>query len=93
MRSTDYLKYEAIKRCNIYKKCSILQNIQVTTHTCNMGRHKTMTCNVCFKSMRGDNLKKHMKKHERENANDDNVLNKGMKISYTHEKAWVGNWR
>merc|ERR1711954_342530 len=46
------------------------------THTCNMGRNQTKTCNVCFKSMRSDNLKKHMKKHER--GNEDNVATKGM---------------
>ena len=34
------------------------------THTCNMGRHQTKTCKVCFKSMRGDHLKRHMKKHD-----------------------------
>ena len=31
-----------------------------------MGRHQTKTCNVCFKSIRSDNLKKHIKRHERE---------------------------
>ena len=49
---------------------------KVITHTCNMGRHKTKTCNVCFKSMRSDYLKKHMKKHER--GNDDNIVTKGV---------------
>ena len=48
----------------------------VITHTCNMGRHKAKTCNVCFKSMRGDNLKKHMKKHQGEN--EDNIVTKGL---------------
>ena len=49
---------------------------KVITHTCNMGRHQTKTCNVCFKSMRSDKLKKHMKKHER--GNDDNIVTKGV---------------
>ena len=46
------------------------------THTCNMGRNQTKTCNVCFKSMRGDNLKKHMKKHER--GYEDNFITSGL---------------
>ena len=29
-----------------------------------MGRHRTMTCNLCCKTIRGDHLKIHMKKHE-----------------------------
>ena len=29
-----------------------------------MGRNQTKTCDVCFKSMRGDILKRHMKKHD-----------------------------
>ena len=29
-----------------------------------MGRNKHVTLNVCCKTMRGDNLKGHMKKHE-----------------------------
>ena len=29
-----------------------------------MGRSRPQTCDVCFKTMRGDNLKKHMKKHD-----------------------------
>ena len=53
------------------------------THTCNMGKHKTKTCNVCYKSMRGDNLKKHMKKHER--GNEDNVATNEDQISCTEE--------
>merc|ERR1712082_260885 len=53
------------------------------THTCNMGRYQTMTCDVCFKSMRGNNLKKHMKKHER--GNDDNIVTKGMHDGKTED--------
>ena len=41
-----------------------------------MGRHQTKICNVCFKTMRSDNLKKHMKKHEGEN--EDNIMTKGL---------------
>ena len=60
-----------------------------------MGRNKTKTCNVCFKSMRSDNLKKHMKRHERENEDnfitselydgktEDNVATKEQQISCT----------
>ena len=50
------------------------------THTCNMGKHKKKTCNVCFKSMRGINLKKHMirKVHLTEQETKDNVVTKGL---------------
>ena len=60
-----------------------------------MGRHKTKTCNVCFKSMRGDVLKRHMKRHEWETEDkavtkglydgktEDNVATKGQQISCT----------
>ena len=48
-----------------------------------MGRHQTKTCNVCFKSMRSDNLKKHMKKHER--GNDDNIVTKGVHDGKTED--------
>ena len=60
-----------------------------------MGRNQTKTCNVCFKSMRSDNLKKHMKRHERGNEDnfitrelydgktEDNVATKEQKISLT----------
>ena len=41
-----------------------------------MGKHKTKTCNVCFKSMRGDKLKKHMKKHD--GKTEDNIVTKGL---------------
>ena len=53
------------------------------THTCNMGRNQTKTCNVCFKSMRGDVLKRHMKKHER--GNDDNIITKGLDDGKTED--------
>merc|ERR1712025_414381 len=49
-----------------------------------MGKRKTKTCNVCYKSMRGDNLKKHMKKHER--GNEDNVATNEDQISCTDEE-------
>ena len=41
-----------------------------------MGRNQTKTCDVCFKSMRGDKLKKHMKKHDVKT--EDNVVTKGV---------------
>ena len=44
------------------------------THTCNMGKHKTKTCDVCFKSMRDDILKRHMKKHDVKT--EDNIVTK-----------------
>ena len=44
-----------------------------------MGRLQKKTCDVCLKT--SDHLKKHMKRHEQEN--EDNVVNKGMKKSFT----------
>merc|ERR1712112_609022 len=41
-----------------------------------MGKHKTKTCYVCIKSMRGDVLKRHMKKHDVKTK--DNVVNKEL---------------
>ena len=38
MRSSDHLKYEAIKRCNIVQKVQSITEIQVTTQTRNMGK-------------------------------------------------------
>ena len=38
-----------------------------------MVSNQKKTCNVCFKAMRSDNLKRHMKKHER--RNEDNIVN------------------
>ena len=29
-----------------------------------MGRHRTMTCRICLKTVRSDTLKRHMKRHE-----------------------------
>ena len=63
-----------------------------------MGRHQTKTCDVCFKSMRGDVLKRHMKKHERGNHDniitkelhdgktENNVVTKQQQIRYTEEQ-------
>ena len=31
-----------------------------------MGRNLDKICDVCFKTMRADNLKRHMKRHEKE---------------------------
>ena len=36
--------------------------------------------------MRGNNLKKHMKSHDRKSVNEDNVVNKGMTMSFTNEQ-------
>merc|ERR1711954_40783 len=41
-----------------------------------MVRNLKKTCNVCFKSMRGDVLKRHMKKHDVKT--EDNVVNKEL---------------
>ena len=36
----------------------------LTCKAITMGRRRTMTCIICLKTMRGDHLKIHMKKHE-----------------------------
>merc|ERR1711954_507627 len=41
-----------------------------------MVRNLKKTCNVCFKSMRGDVLKRHMKKHDVKT--EDNVVNREL---------------
>ena len=61
----------------------VSMSIQMTIHTYNMGKHKTKTCNVCFKSMRGDKLKKHMKKHD--GKTEDNVATKGVHDGKTED--------
>ena len=44
--------------------------------TCNMGRHQTKIYNVCFKTMRSDNLKRYMKNHH--GKTEDNIVTKGV---------------
>ena len=48
-----------------------------------MVRNLRKTCNVCFKEMRGDKLKKHMKKHER--GNEYNFITKGLHDGKTED--------
>ena len=50
-----------------------------------MVRNLTKTCEVCFKSIRGDNLKKNMKKHEREN--EDNIVTKRLHVRKTEDNV------
>ena len=56
-----------------------------------MGRHKTKTCNVCFKTMRGDNLKRHMMRrdHLTEQENDDNVMTLGERLHITAKMVFL----
>ena len=52
------------------------------THTCNLVGNLKKTCNVCYKTMRGDNLKKHMKKHERgKSCTDEELENEVININ------------
>ena len=37
------------------------------------GKNATKTCNICFKTMRGDYLKMHMLKHEKERNSESNI--------------------
>ena len=39
-----------------------------------MGKNATKTCDICFKTMRGDYLKRHMFKHEKERKSESNKL-------------------
>merc|ERR1719347_1120006 len=48
-----------------------------------MGRNQTKTCDVCFKSVRGDILKRHMKKHEVKT--EDNDVTKGLHDGKTED--------
>ena len=41
-----------------------------------MGRQRPRTCYVCYKTMRGDNLKRHMKQHEKKPYSIDVVTEK-----------------
>ena len=58
-----------------------------------IGKHLAKTCDVCFKTMRGDNLERHMLKHEkgrkddmkREEVKDDEVINEGTMKKQTYE--------
>jgi len=43
-----------------------------------MGSYQKKTRNVCFKEMRSDVLKRHMKRHDRKTVNEDNIVTKGM---------------
>ena len=45
-----------------------------------MGRNQTKTCNVCFKTMRSDNLKRHMMRrdHLTEHETKDSIVTKGL---------------
>ena len=47
-----------------------------------MGKNLKKTCNVCFKTMRGDNLKRHMMRrdHLTDHHNDDNVITLGERL-------------
>ena len=55
-----------------------------------MVRNLKKTCNVCFKSMRGDHLKRHMMRMDHLMGNNEGtgrkVVNKGSQISCTDEK-------
>ena len=50
-----------------------------------MERNQTNTCNVCFKAMRGDTLKTHMKRHER--GNEDNIITKSVHDGKTEDNV------
>ena len=52
-----------------------------------MGKNATKTCDICFKTMRGDNLKRHMMKHmngrkeEKEEQKDNEVQTEILKLN------------
>ena len=49
-----------------------------------MGIHQTKIYNVCFKTMRSDNLKRYMKNHH--GKTEDNIVTKGMHDGKTEDK-------
>ena len=48
----------------------------MTIHGYNIGKHKTESWNVCFKSMWGDKFKKNIKRHDWKK--EDNIITKGV---------------
>ena len=48
-----------------------------------MGRNKQVTCDVCFKTMRSDTLKRHMKWHE----NKPQLIDEGETVTQTHRSG------
>ena len=79
----------------ICSRCIYLLLQKDTIHTCNMGRHQTRICNVCFKTIQSDKLKSHKKKHEGEN--EDNIVTKGVHdvktainvVTNREQKSWT----
>ena len=64
------------------------------THTCNMVGNLKKTCYVCYKSMRGDNLKKHMKKHERGiSCTDEELENEVININKEFNRKIELGWK
>ena len=50
------------------------------THTCNMGRNQTKTCNVCLKAMRDDVLTMHTKRYDSKTVNEDKIVTNGQEM-------------
>ena len=48
-----------------------------------MGRNLEKTCDVCAKTMRGDNLKRHMKTHKKKPNSIDQVTEYNSTIDVT----------
>ena len=46
-----------------------------------MGKHKQISCEICSKAMRSDNLSRHMKKHADLSSEDSKQLCKDIKSS------------
>ena len=65
-----YDPFEKVYKCEISLKVSC----RLTFVGITMNRHKTIHCNICMKTMRSDNLKKHHQVHAKHNAvNEKNV--------------------
>ena len=52
----QFYNYNICKNIKLYKEKTTMPN-----------QHKQVSCNICFKSMRSNNMKRHMKVHEKTN--------------------------
>ena len=54
-------------------KSEVISHLLITLSTVNMS-HKTVECDICQKKMRSDNLKQHLKVHEKRKALANSIL-------------------
>ena len=54
-----------LSRCTLYTSVSPQLLCRKDLEKNKMGKHKQVTCQICFKFMRSDNLKRHRKVHQK----------------------------